>query len=106
MYAVIDDRGRQYRVARGDRIDVDLLPAEKGSRIDFDKVLLIGGLSKGNLLGTPHVEGASIRARVLGEVKGPKLRVFKLRRRKNSRRRAGHRQHFTRIQIEDIVVPG
>ena len=105
MYAVLDDRGRQFRVKVGDRFDVDLVSAADGEKVDFDKVLFVGGREAGNLVGTPHVPGAKIRVKVLGEVKGPKLRVFKIRRRKNSRTHAGHRQRYTRVEVEDILVP-
>lgn len=105
MYAVMDDRGRQFRVKKGDRIDVDLRSVDAGERLDFDRVLLVGGLPSGNVVGTPVVEGAKVRTRVLGLSKGPKLEVFKLRRRKDSRTRKGHRQKYTRVMVEDIVVP-
>ena len=105
MYAVVNDRGRQYRVKKGDRIDVDLIEVADGSFHEFDKVLCIGGIESGALVGTPLVEGARVRARVVGLTKGPKVRVFKLRRRKSSRTRKGHRQKYTRMMVEEIVLP-
>lgn len=101
MYAIIADGGRQYTVREGDVLRVDYRDAEKGSAIDFDKVLAVsddGGLT----VGTPTVDGAKVSAQVLGAEMGKKLIVQKLRRRKNSRRKTGHRQMFTRVLIEKI----
>jgi large subunit ribosomal protein L21 len=101
MYAVIEDRTRQYRVAVGDRVQLDLLDdAEPGSTVTFDQVCVLGG--DASRIGTPFITGASVTATVVGEVKGPKLVVAKFRRRKNSRRRTGFRGKFTEVQIEAI----
>ena len=82
---------------------MELLEAEPGQTIELEDVLLVE--NDGDLkVGTPTVEGAKVRARVQGEVKGPKIRIFKLKRRKRYRLRAGHRQHYTRIRIESIEV--
>ena len=105
MYAVIEDRGKQYKVKKGDAIQIDLMEAAEGQPLDFDRVLMVGDAGERNAIGTPHIAGAKITAKVLGEGKGPKIRIFKLRRRKNSRRRAGHRQRYTRIRIENIILP-
>jgi large subunit ribosomal protein L21 len=101
MYAIIDDHGRQYTVRAGDLIDVDLKGGEGQESITFDRVLMVRDGS-GTRVGTPTVEGAKVTGTVLGEVKGRKIVFRKYRRRKNYRRKIGHRQHFTRVRIESI----
>lgn len=101
MYAVIADRGKQYLVREGDRVRIDRMEAAAGSQVVFDRVLLVGG-EQGVKAGTPVVAGATVQAKVLGEVKGVKLVVFHKRRRKFMRRRNGHRQRFTDVQVERI----
>ena len=102
MYAVISDRGRQSTVRVGDVVNVDLQSsAEPGSEITFDKVLLVGGES-GARIGTPTVDGASVTAKVLGDSRGKKLVVFRFKRRKNVRVKAGHRQTYTQVEILGI----
>jgi large subunit ribosomal protein L21 len=101
MYAIIDDKGRQYTVRKGDLVDVDLKGAPEQQSITFDRVLMVradGGVK----IGTPTIAGAKVVATVLGEVKGKKIIIRKYRRRKNYRRKQGHRQHFTRVRIESI----
>jgi large subunit ribosomal protein L21 len=101
MYAVIADRGKQYLVREGERVRVDLLDQPTGSKVVFDRVLLIGGES-GVQTGKPLVGGMRVEGVVLGEEKGPKLIVFHKRRRKYMRRKNGHRQHFTDVRVERI----
>ena len=106
MYAVIADRrqgqaGKQYLVSEGERVRIDRLDAPVGSKVVFDKVLLVGG-DAGIQVGTPVVSGATVEATVLGEVKGKKLVIFHKRRRKYARRRNGHRQAFTDVKVERI----
>jgi large subunit ribosomal protein L21 len=104
MYAVIETGGKQYRVAEGDTLQVELLPgADAGGEVTFDRVLLVGGETV--MAGTPAVEGASVRARVLREGKEPKVLVFKMKRRKAHRKLRGHRQPFTEVRIEQILLP-
>ena len=108
MYAVIEDSGTQIRVAPGDVIDIDLrdLGAKK-KKIKFDRVLVVGddqGDSAASI-GTPYVDGASVTAEVLEEVKGAKIDVIKFKRRKGYRRKTGHRQRYLRIKIEKIDGP-
>ena len=103
MYAVISDSGRQFTVKEGDVLTVDYRDAEKGSKLDFSRVLAVSG-DAGLTIGTPTVEGASVSAEVLGPEMGKKLVVQKLRRRKNSRRKTGHRQIYTRVRIDKISV--
>jgi large subunit ribosomal protein L21 len=96
--AIIEDRGRQYLVDGGETILVDhLADAEPGSEHVFDKILMLG-----DDVGTPYVKGASIKSEVVGHVKGPKLIVQKFKRRKDYRRKQGHRQTFTRVTISSI----
>lgn len=101
MYAVIDDRGKQYLVRAGERVRLDLRTEQAGSTVVFDRVLLVGG-EQGVKAGTPTVSGAVVEAKVLGMAKGPKLVVFHKRRRKFMRRRNGHRQRFTDVEIQSI----
>jgi large subunit ribosomal protein L21 len=108
MYAVIQSGGKQYRVAPGDVIDVELLgePGEGGS-VRFDQVLMISGNDSGD--NGPQIgqalAGAAVTASLVGEVKGPKIRVFKTKRRMQYRRTTGHRQHMHRVRIDEIQLP-
>ena len=102
MYAVVDDRNQQYRVTPGDRIEIHLRrDASEGDTVPFDKVCLLGGAGEGRI-GTPFVDGASVPAKVVRQVKGPKVMIGKFRRRKNSRRKNGFRARYTVVQIEAI----
>ena len=103
MYAIIEDRGKQYRVEEGAKVRVDLSDAAPGSEVTFDKVLFASNGEKA-LVGTPAVEGASVKARVLGMEKGPKLTVQYFRRRKDSRSKTGHRQKYTEVMITSLDV--
>lgn len=101
MYAVVRTGGKQLRVQAGDVVSVELIPGAPGDRIELEQVLLIGG--EGPLqVGTPTLPGARVIAAIEGESKGPKLRIFKHKRRKRYRLHKGHRQHYTRIRIESI----
>jgi len=102
MYAVVRSGGKQIRVSPGDQIDVELLPGQAGDAVALDEVLLVGGDSV--RVGSPLVAGAVVRATILGESKGPKIRIFKYKRRKRYRLHKGHRQHYTRLKIEAIEV--
>lgn len=108
MFAVVDDRNQQFRAVPGNKVLIALQKSlEPGSTITFDKVCLVGGGGDGGgepKIGTPHVAGASVTAKVLGQVAGPKLVIQKFKRRKNQRRRTGFRAHYTEIQIEAIHV--
>lgn len=100
MYAVIKTGGKQYRVAPNDVIKVELLEAEAGASVTLGEVLMVGGDQP--KVGAPLVEGASVTATVLEQVRGPKVVIFKKRRRKTYRRRTGHRQYLTVLRINDI----
>jgi large subunit ribosomal protein L21 len=105
MYAVIETGGKQYRVEPGDVLDVERFDhsGEPGSAIEFDRVLMIGG--EGDVkVGQPLVDGARVRASLKGAVRGPKVRIFKMKRRKGYRRTNGHRQNYLRVKIEAIEV--
>jgi large subunit ribosomal protein L21 len=103
MYAVIRTGGKQYRVSEGDTIEVEKLPVEVGADVRFDEVLVVG-TDTDTKLGTPTVKGAAVKGKVVGAGRTPKVLVYKTRRRKNSRRLAGHRQEFTRLLIQGIVT--
>jgi large subunit ribosomal protein L21 len=103
MYAIIKHSGRQYRVEEGQEIDIDYREASAGDKVTFDEVLA-AGLGADLKFGSPLLKGASISAEVVGTVQGPKLVVQKLRRRKNSRRKTGHRQIYTKVRIGKIAV--
>ena len=100
MYAVIEDQGKQYRVAEGDRIEIDLRDAKPGDTLEFDKVLFCGGESP--RVGAPYVEKVTVRAEVEEEFKAPKVTHFDFRRRKGSRRKVGHRQRYLRVRITEV----
>ena len=103
MYAVLKTGGKQYRVSPGDSIDVEKLPNEVGEQIELDQVLLVANGS-GAKIGRPLVKGAKVKATVTRQGKGRKVIIFKYRPSKRYRRRVGHRQHFTRLRIDEIVA--
>ena len=102
MYAVIKTGGKQYRVSTGDKLRVEKLPGNVGDAVTFDQVLLVGGDAL--KLGKPLVGGAKVEAKITGQGLGKKLVVFKFRRRKNYRRKNGHRQPYTALEILNIVA--
>jgi len=103
MYAVIKTGGKQYRVAENDVIRVEKLDAEVGSQVALGEILLVGG--GGDVkVGTPTVEGASVKADVLDQIKADKIVVFKKKRRKNYRKKQGHRQRLTVLRIREIAA--
>jgi large subunit ribosomal protein L21 len=105
MYAVVSSGGKQYRVEAGSELIVERVPGETGSVITFDRVLLVGD-GEAVTVGTPTVEGATVSATVLGETLGPKLIVFKFKQKAHYRRKNGHRQHLTRVRIDEISAGG
>ncbi len=105
MYAVIRTGGKQYKVAPNDVIVVEKLMADAGSMVQFDEVLMVGGEGTASI-GAPLVAGAVVTATVLDQGKGEKVIVFKKRRRKNYRRKKGHRQHETTLRIAGIYTGG
>lgn len=100
MYAVIKTGGKQYRVSEGDRIRVEKLAGDVGSSLTFSDVLMLGGEKVA--IGKPLVKGAKVTAEILAQDKAKKIIVFKFRRRKNYRRKNGHRQPFTEIKVTAV----
>ena len=101
MYAVITTGGKQAKVAEGQRLDVELLGAEVGADVTFTPVLVVDGATVMSRPG--DLAGASVSARVVGEAKGPKVRGFTYKNKTNQRRRWGHRQHYSTIEITGIT---
>lgn len=102
-YAIIEDGGKQYKAVEGGTIDVDRFPAEVGEQLDLERVLLV---AEGDnvVVGAPFVPGARVQTTVVGQVKGPKVIVFKYKPKKRIRVKTGHRQKYTRIQVDAIVM--
>ena len=101
MQAIFKTGGKQYKVAVGDKLNVEKLGSEVGSSVSFDEVLMVlddGGIS----VGDPVIEGAAVDAKVIEQFRGKKVEIVKFKRRKHYRRRAGHRQSLTRIEILDV----
>src|SRR6516165_5601420 len=104
MFAVIRTGGKQYRVAAEDVIRIDKVAGNPGEIVEFGEVVVVGGDNV--TLGAPTVSGASVAAEVVEQGRGSKVIVFKKRRRKNSRRKRGHRQEFTLLRITEILTDG
>ena len=104
MFAVIRTGGKQYRVAAEDVIKIDKVAGNPGEIVQFGEVLVLGDTDIA--LGAPTVAGASVAAEVLEQGRGPKIIAFKKRRRKNSRRKRGHRQEFTLVRVTEILTDG
>ena len=104
MYAIVQARGRQLKVTPGAVVEVDGTPGEPGSAFTFDQVLLVEKDAGDVVAGAPFVADAKVVGVVDGEARGPKLRVFKKKRRKGFRKTRGHRSIFTRVRITDIQV--
>ncbi|HSW67199.1 MAG TPA: 50S ribosomal protein L21 [Bacteroidales bacterium] len=103
MIAIINIAGQQFKVEKGKQLFVHRLSAEEGSSVEFDKVLLLD--NEGTVaVGTPVVEGAKVTARILNHVKGDKVTVFKKKRRKGYQKSNGHRQQFSKIEINEILT--
>ena len=117
MFAVIESGGKQYRVEPGDVLEVELLgslaeDAEKGAAVRFERVLVVGAAGEPGsagaaapTIGKPLIEGALVTASLVGESRGPKIRVFKHKRRNTQRKTIGHRQHYHRVRIDEIQLP-
>lgn len=103
MYAVIKTGGKQYRVAENDVLRIEKLEAEAGSDVTFDEVMLVGEGSDVKI-GSPLVEGATVTGTVLDQIKGDKIVVFKKKRRKNYRKKQGHRQRITVVRVTKIAA--
>ncbi|RMG04557.1 MAG: 50S ribosomal protein L21 [Nitrospirae bacterium] len=105
MYAVMETGGKQYRVMPGAVVRVEKLDAPEGESVDIDRVLLVSDEGK-TVVGTPFVEGATVKATVLETSKARKVLVFKKKPRKGFKRLRGHRQYYTKLKIDDIVYGG
>ena len=101
MYAVIKTGGKQYRVTKGDKLKVETLPVEAGASVDINDVLLVADNDKVTV-GSPLVEGGSVKATVVSHGRHDKVEIVKFRRRKHHQKRTGHRQDYTEIEITDI----
>lgn len=102
MYAIVESGGKQFRVEEGAKISVEKLAVQPGDEVVLDKVLMIGG---GECkIGTPYLEGVLVKAEVLAQNRGPKVLVFKRRRRKDSKSLHGHRQDYTELRVKQIAV--
>lgn len=104
MYAVIQTGGKQYRVQAGDTVFVEKLDGAVGDTVAFDQVLLLGGGDSVSI-GAPTLEGAKVTGEIVGQGRAKKLVVYKFKRRKDYRRRNGHRQSFTSVRIDQVVAP-
>lgn len=102
MYAVIKTGGKQYRVAQNDLLTIERLEGEAGNTIEFAEVLMVGE-GESVKVGAPFVDGARVTAELVDQARGPKVIAFKKRRRKNSRRKKGHRQHLSLVRITGIT---
>ena len=101
MFAVIKTGGKQYKVQKDDKLLVEKLEGEEGDKIKLDEVLMIAD-GKKSTVGEPMIEGALVEAKVVAQTRGPKITIFKKKRRQNYRRKKGHRQDLTMIQITNI----
>ena len=102
VYAVIQTGGKQYRVQQGDVIYVEKIDAQADETVTFDKVLLVGE-GEAVKVGTPAVDGAKVEGKVLAQVKGQKIVVYKYKAKKNERKKQGHRQPYTKVEITEVV---
>lgn len=105
MYAIVEIAGQQFKVSRGTKVYVNRLEANEGSKVEFDKVLLIDTDGKVQI-GTPSVDGAKVAATVLAHLKGDKVIVFKKKRRKGYQKSNGHRQQLSQILIQGVLAKG
>ena len=101
MYAIIESCGRQYKVAEGDVVFFEKLDAEEGKKVTFDKVVLVSDDGKVQV-GNPYVKGVKVEGKVISHGKGKKIIVFKMKPKKNYRRKQGHRQPYTKVEITSI----
>lgn len=105
MYAIFENGSHQYRVQEGDKLDVDRQPGNDGDELTFEKVLLVAGTDGDPLIGAPVVEGAKVTGTIVRQYRQKKIIIQKFRRRKGYRRKRGHRQYMTTVQITSIVAP-
>ena len=104
MYAIIETCGRQYKVTKGDVVFFEKLDAEEGKKVTFDNVVLVSDDNKIQI-GNPYVKGVKVEGKVISHGKGKKIIVFKMKPKKNYRRKQGHRQPYTKVEITNIKLP-
>lgn len=102
MYAIIETGGKQYRVEKGDIIDVELIDAKDDKKVEFTNVLFVNNAGSVKI-GNPHVAKSTVQGELMQEVKGPKEFAFKYKQRKPFRRKVGHRQRYARVKITEII---
>ena len=102
MYAIVKTGGKQYKVAPGENLKVEQIPADVGAEVILDQVLMVGE-GESVRLGQPTVAGATVKATVVAQGRGDKVRIFKMRRRKHYRKHQGHRQNYTELKIDSIA---
>ncbi len=102
MFAIIKTGGKQYRVTQGETLRVEKLLIETGGAVEFTEVLLVAGEGVETKIGLPTLAGAKVVGKVVAQERGPKITIFKFKRRKNYRRKSGHRQSYTAVRIETI----
>ena len=102
MYAVVKTGGKQYKVAPGEKLKIEQIPADVGAEVIIDQVLMIGE-GDSVRLGQPNVAGATVKATVVSQGRGEKVKIFKMRRRKHYQKHQGHRQNYTELKIDAIV---
>lgn len=102
MYAIIEDSGSQMKVEQGDRFEIDLRDAKVDDELTFDRVLMVGSGEGNSKIGTPYVDGAAVKAKVIAETRGEKIDVIKFKRRKGYRRKQGHRQNYLTVEVTSI----
>ena len=102
MYAVIKTGGKQYKVAPGEKLKIEQIPADVGAQVTLDQVLMVGE-GESVRVGTPTVAGVSVVATVVAQGRGEKVKIFKMRRRKHYQKHQGHRQNYTELVIDSIV---
>ena len=103
MYAIIETCGKQYKVSEGDVVFFEKLEAEEGKKVNFDKVILVSDNGKVEV-GAPYVKGAKVEGKVIAHGKGKKIIVFKYKAKKNYRRKQGHRQPYTKVEITSVKL--
>ena len=103
MYAVVKTGGKQYKVAPGEKLKIERIPADVGAEVTLDQVLMIVGEGDSVRLGQPIVSGAAVKATVVSQGRGEKVKIFKMRRRKHYQKHQGHRQNYTELKIDSIV---
>jgi len=103
MYAVVKTGGKQYKVAPGEKLKIERIPADVGAEVTLDQVLMIVGEGDSVRLGQPIVSGAAVKATVVSQGRGEKVEIFKMRRRKHYQKHQGHRQNYTELRIDSIA---